>query len=173
MVVGALLDNKGKPVCCEMWPGNTSDVETLIPVIDRIRSRFHINQCCIVADRGMISAETLKDLEERQIPYIFGTRMRKVKEIKEDILSYPGRYRDVCTEGASSKDPAPLKIKEVIINNKRYIVCLNPTQARKDAKDRQAIIDSLREKIKTNPKGLIGNKGYRKYIKIEKHSVSM
>ncbi|MBW1678191.1 MAG: transposase [Deltaproteobacteria bacterium] len=99
--------------------------------------------------------------------------MRKRKEIKEHILPYPGRYRDVCPEGASSKDPAPLKIKEVILNNKRYIVCLNPTQARKDAKHRQAIMDSLREKIKTNPKGLIGNKGYRKYLKIEKHSVSI
>jgi len=36
-----------------------------------------------------------------------------------------------------------------MLNNKRYIVCLNPKQARKDARDRQGIIDSLQEKIKT------------------------
>ncbi len=173
MVVGAVIDNKGKPVCCEMWPGNTADVKTLIPVIDRVCCRFHTGQFCIVADRGMISAENVMDLEQRKIPYIFGARMRKVKEIREDVLSYPGRYREVRPEGALSKDPDPLKVKEVILNGTRYIVCLNPKQARKDARDRQAVIESLQEKIKTNPKSLIGNKGYRKYLKIQKDSVSI
>lgn len=173
MVVGAVIDSKGKPVCCEMWPGNTTDVNTLIPEIDRIRTRFHIGQFCIVADRGMISAETLKELQEREISYILGTRMRKVNEVKRDVLSHPGRYRQVHPEGKTSKDPAPLKVKEVSLNGKRYIVCFNPKQARKDAQDRQAIIDSLKDKIKANPKGLIGNKGYRKYLKIDRDSVSI
>jgi transposase len=173
MVVGAVIDSNGKPVCCEMWPGNTTDVNTLIPEIDRIRSRFHIGQFCIVADRGMISAETLKELQERKIPYILGTRMRKVNEVKRDVLSHPGRYREVHLEGKTSKDPTPLKVKEVSLNGKRYIVCFNPKQARKDAQDRQAIIDSLKDKIKANPKGLIGNKGYRKYLKIDRDSVSI
>jgi transposase len=173
MVVGAVIDNKGKPVCCEMWPGNTADVKTLIPVIDRVRSRFYVGQFCIVADRGMISAENVKELEQREIPYIFGARMRKVKEIREEVLSHPGRYREVRSEGVLSKDPSPLKVKEVRLNGKRYIVCLNSKQARKDARDRQAIIDSLKEKIRTNHKSLIGNKGYRKYLKIERDSVSI
>jgi len=173
MVVGAVIDNKGKPVCCEMWPGNTADVSTLIPEIDRIRSRFHIDQFCIVADRGMISAENLKKLQQRKIPYILGTRMRKVNEVKRDVLSRPGRYREVYSEGKSSKDPSPLKVKEVSLNGNRYIVCINPKQVRKEAHDRQAIIDSLKEKVKTNPKSLIGNKGYRKYLKIDRDSVSI
>jgi len=173
MVVGTVIDNKGKPVCCEMWPGNTTDVKTLIPEIDRIRTRFHIAQFCIVSDRGMISAKTLKKLDQREIPYILGTRMRKVNEIKYDVLSHPGRYRELRPEGNLSKDPSPLKVKEAFLNGKRYVVCLNSKQARKDAKDRQAIIDSLQEKIKTNPKSLIGNKGYRKYLKIERDSISI
>ena len=112
-------------------------------------------------------------MEKRGILYILGARMRKVKEIKEKVLSHPGRYKDVRPEGALSKDPSPLKVKEVSLNGQRYVVCLNPKQARKEAKDRQAIIDSLQKKIETNPKGLIGNKGYRKYLKIEKDSVSI
>ena len=173
MVVGALIDNKGKPVCCEMWPGNTTDVKTLIPVIDRVRSRFYAGQFCVVADRGMISAVNVKELEQREIPYILGARMRKVKEIREEVLSHPGRYKEVRPEGAFAKDPSPLKIKEVILKGKRYVVCLNTKQARKDAADRQAIVESLQDKIKTHPKSLIGNKGYRKYVKIEKGSVSI
>jgi transposase len=110
-------------------------------------------------------------LEKEHIPYILGARMRKVKEIKEEVLSRAGRYREVYPEGISSKDPSPLKVKEVMVDDRRYIVCLNDRQGRKDAADRQAIIDSLVEKLKSNPKELIGNKGYRKYLSMNKESV--
>lgn len=169
MVVGALIDDHGKPVCCEMWPGNTTDVTTLIPVIERIRNRFHIGRFCIVADRGMISAKTVQTLEEpkRDIDYILGARMRRVKEISHQVLSRPGRYREVRPEGTTSQDKEPLRVKEVSVNDTRYIVCLNPKQARKDAQDREAIITALTERIKNDPKKLIGNKGYRKYLSIK------
>jgi len=170
MVVGAIIDDKGRPICCEMWPGNTADVKTLIPVVDRVRKRFSIQNFCIVADRGMISAETVKELEEHKISYILGVRMRKVKEVKLDVLSKGGRYHEVYPEGVTSKDPSPLKVKEVLHNDKRYIVCINSRQARKDARDRETIIASLKEQLKKGPKSLIGNKGYRKYLKIEKGS---
>lgn len=170
MVVGAIIDDKGKPVCCEMWPGNTTDVKTLIPVTDRVRNRFGISNFCIVADRGMVSADTIDELESRHIPFILGTRMRRVNEIKFDVLSRGGRYREVYPEGLTSKDPSPLKAKEVVHNGKRYIVCMNTRQARKDAADREAIIASLKEQLKKGPKSLVGNKGYRKYLKLDKDS---
>jgi transposase len=170
MVVGAIIDDKGRPICCEMWPGNTTDVKTLIPVVDRVQKRFGIHRFCIVADRGMISAETIKELEDHNVAYILGTRMRRVKEIKLDVLSRGGRYKKVYPEGVTSKDPAPLKVKQVLHNKKRYIVCLNSRQARKDARDREAIIASLKEQLKKGPKSLVGNKGYRKYLKLDKDS---
>ena len=173
MVVGVVIDNQGKPVCCEMWPGNTADVKSLIPVSARLEARFHVGQFCIVADRGMISAASLEALQQRGIPYIVGARMRKVNEIKRAVLSHPGRYREVYPEGKFSKDPDPLKVKEVSLSGRRYIVCLNPRQARKDAQGRQAIVDALEEKLKTGAKSLIGNKGYRKFLKIDRGSVSI
>jgi hypothetical protein len=41
--------------------GNTADVTLLLPVVKRLRERFGIRQACIVADRGMISADTIAD----------------------------------------------------------------------------------------------------------------
>ena len=81
MVVGAVLDGQGRPICCELWPGNTADVTTLIPVVDRLRSRFGVRRVCVVADRGMISQETIEALEqdERGWQYILGARMRSQK----------------------------------------------------------------------------------------------
>jgi len=173
MVVGVILDNHGRPVCCEMWPGNTTDVTTLVPIIKRLQSRFAIGRVCVVSDRGMISVETMALLEAEKISYILGARMRRSKEVKVEVLSRAGRYREVHPEGLTTKDPSPLKVKEVMVDGNRYIVCLNEKQARKDAADRQAIIDSLQEKLKSNPKSLVGNKGYRKYLKLGKDTVSV
>jgi hypothetical protein len=116
----------------------------------------------------MISADTMEKLEDpdRHIDYILGARLRKVNEVKRDVLSRPGRYKEVYAEGKSSKGPAPLKVKEVWVNDNRYIVCVNTKQARKDAADRKAIIDALGERIKKGPKDMIGNKGYRKYLNV-------
>ena len=108
---------------------------------------------------------------KEHIPYILGARLRRVKEIRDEVLSRAGRYREVYPEGVSSKDPSPLKVKEVLVDDRRYIVCSNDRQARKDATDRQAITDALKEKIKNDPKSLVGNKGYRKYLKIDRGSV--
>ncbi len=173
MVVGAVLDDNGRPICCEMWPGNTTDVKTMMPVVDRLRHRFGIGQFCIVADRGMISTDTISRLDAQQMPYILGARMRRVKEIKTKILSRAGRYKEVYPENADRSKPSPLKVKEVIHNDTRYIICLNERQARKDAADRQAIIESLKKQLKKGPKVLVGNKGYRKYLKVQKGSAQI
>jgi transposase len=145
-------------------------VTTLIPEVERLRSRFGIGNFCIVADRGMISADTVDQLDEVQIPYILGTRMRRVTHINTEILTRAGRYTEVYPESADRKKPAPLKVKEVVHDGARYIVCLNKRQARKDAADRQAILESLKRQLKKGPKALVGNKGYRRYLKLAKGS---
>jgi transposase len=170
MVVGAVLDDTGRPICCEMWPGNTTDVTTLLPEMKRLQSRFSIGQFCIVADRGMISADTLEKLDEDETPYILGTRMRKVKRINTGILTRAGRYSEVYPESTDRRKPAPLKVKEVIHEGVRYIVCLNERQARKDAADREAILASLKRKLKQGATSLVGNRGYRRYLKVAKGS---
>jgi len=174
MVVGVVINDEGRPICCEMWPGNTTDVKTLVTVSQGLRQRFQIQRFCIVADRGMISAENLKYLEaENAIPYILGTRMRKDKEVREQVLTCGGRYQEVQPIGSKTKDPSPLKVKEVRHMGRRHIVCLNERQATKDKLTREAIIKALEEKIPKGPKGLVGNKGYRRYVKIEKDSASI
>ena len=167
MVVGAVIDNSGMPICCELWPGNTTDVKTLIPIVDRLRERFHIGCVCIVADRGMISKKTIAELGKsvRDVRFILGARMRLVKEVRNIISSDTRPYEQVYAAKKTSKDPSPLSVKEVKIASRRYVVCYNEDQAKKDRYDREAIIESLKVQLKGGDKSLVGNKGYRKYIK--------
>ena len=164
MIVGAVIDSAGRPISCPMWPGNMADAKTLIPLIERLKERFGVGDIVIVADRGMVSKETVERLESLDMGYIFGTKMRKEKEAREEVLSRAGKYREV-------KDN--LKAKEVQIKGRRYIVCLNPEEAEKDRVEREVIIEALRKRLKEGAKALIGNRGYRRYLKIERTSVEI
>ena len=107
--------------------GKPNPKYSLRPVVDRLRSRFGIGRVCIVADRGMISQETLAALEQpgRGWQYILGARMRSQNEVKDEVLSRAGRYRVVHPARVESDDPSPLKVKEVWVEDRRYVVCLN------------------------------------------------
>jgi hypothetical protein len=115
----------------------------------------------------MISKATIAELEKRKWLYILGARMRRVKEVREEVLSRAGRYEVVHAKGKTSKDPSPLKVKEVNVGDRRYMVCLNEDEARKDAADREAILEGLREQLKRGAKSLVGNRGYRRYLRSE------
>ena len=141
MVVGMVLDRSGNPICSELWPGNTADVKSLVPIVDRLKTRFGIGSVCIVADRGMISAETLAEVEKREWNYILGVRMRSSTEAKA-VVARAGRYAEVHPKSDDPDDPSPLKVKEVWAEDtRRYVVCVNEDQATKDRHDRDAVVD--------------------------------
>jgi hypothetical protein len=85
--------------------------------------------------------------------------MRSQDEVKEEVLS-----RVVPPQRSRSEDPSPLKVKEVWVDDHRYVVCLNEDQARKEAADREAIVAALREQLRSGAKSLVGNQGYRRYL---------
>jgi transposase len=165
MVVGVVLDNEGTPICSETWPGNTADVKSLAPIVDRLRRHFAVNEVCIVADRGMISKKTIADLEERRWKYILGVRMRKCKEVGDEVLQRAGRYEVVFPKSPNKKDPSPLKVKDVRVGGRRYVVCVNEDQATKDRHDREAIVAALSDALKQGDKSLIGNRGFRRFVR--------
>jgi hypothetical protein len=162
MILAVLLDGDGRPVCTEMWPGNTADVGSLVPVVDRLRKRFSINRVCVVADRGMISAETIAELETREMLYILGVRERSDKLVRDLVLGDPAPFVPFfLTKRGHEID---YEAKAVTLAGRRYIVCRNHEQMRKDAADRAAILAALERQLKKGDKALVGNKGYRRFL---------
>src|SRR5215218_5657398 len=164
MIVGVVIDAEGRPVCSEMWPGNTADVSVLVPVIDRLRSRFAIGRVCVVADRGMISAPTIAALEERGLEYVLGARERTDRLVRTVVLADTRPFTPLCVQRAGGAE-TQLFVKEVKTEGRRYIVCRNEAEAAKDAADRQAIVAALDQQLKRGDKALIGNSAYRRYLR--------
>ena len=164
MIVGLVMDQDGRPLCCELWPGNTADVTTLLPVVDRLRARFSVGRICVVADRGMISAQSIAALEERELEYVLGVRERSSAEVRSTVIDDQTPFVPLVVPRVSG-ELTELEAKQVKIGNRRYIVCRNLAEARRDAEQRGAILDGLRAKLAQGDKALVGNSGFRRYLK--------
>jgi len=172
MIVGLVMDQDGRPLCSELWPGNTADVTTLLPVVDRLRARFGVGRICVVADRGMISAQSIAALEERQLEYVLGVRERSSAEVRRTVIDDQTPFVPLVVPRASG-ELTELEAKQVKIGDRRYIVCRNLAEARRDAEQRNAILDGLRAKLAQSlppakaggDKALVGNSGFRRYLK--------
>ena len=163
MVLAVVLDGEGRPVCTEMLPGNTADTTVLLPIVDRLRSRFGIGRVCVVADRGMISAATITALEERGLDYILGARERRTKVVREVVLRDERPFVPLLIERARGE--SQLFVKEVEVDGARYVVCRNEAEAGKDRADRQAVVEGLQKRLASGEKALIGNSAYRRYLR--------
>ena len=141
----------------------TLHVTTLVPVIERLRRRFAITRVCIVADRGLISAEAIAELEARRLLYILGVRERTDKLVRELVLDHPAPFVPlVISKRGKSVD---YEAKVVELAGRRYIVCRNHQEAEKDAADRAAILAALERQLARGDKALVSNTGYRRYLK--------
>jgi len=158
VILGILMRRDGLPIACEVWPGNTADVTRLTVIADLLRKRFAIQRVVVVCDRGMISAKNLAALEALGFQSIVGARMRGVREVRDEVLARAGRYQNVREN---------LQVKEVRVEDRRYIVCFNPEEAAKDRADREQILATLEKKLASGGvKRLIPNRGYRRFLKV-------
>ena len=167
MILAVLIDGDGRPVCSEMWPGNVADVTTLIPVLDRLRRRFAIGRICVVADRGMISAETVAELEARKLLYLLGTRERTDKVVRDVVLADTAPCVPLTI--ARRDHEIDYEAKAVTVGGRRYILCRNHQEAETDAAARDAILANLKHQLARGDKALVGNTGFRRFLKTEGH----
>jgi transposase len=149
-----------------VFPGNTADVSTVETIKKDLRG-WNLGRALFVADSGMNSEDNRKELAKACGTYLLATRMASVKEIKASVLTQPGRYRKLSDN---------LHVKEVWLENgKRYILCLNPKEAERQAKHRQEIVAMLEEELKKHKDrsatkkwaiALLASRRYKKYLTI-------
>ena len=133
-------------------------------VVERLRARFGVGHLCVVADRGMISAQTIAALEKRKLENILGVRERSSTEVRRTVIDDATPFVPLVVPRAAGV-LTELEAKQVNIGERRYIVCRNLAEARRDAEQRAAILDGLRAKLAQGDKALVGNSGFRRYLK--------
>jgi hypothetical protein len=167
-VLCVVVNREGWPIAWEIFPGNTADVKAFARVVEVLRERLKIRRVVVVADRGMISKSSIALLTEHKeclFDYVLGCRMRQNKEVAEHVLQDAAPFEPVASN---------LQVKDVRVGGRRYVVCRNPTEAEKDAAARAAILAKLQETLEHHgAKAVIGNRGFARFVKVAKGSVSM
>ena len=163
VVLGIVLDDADRPIASFLMPGNTADVTLLLPVVKRLRERFGIRESCIVADRGMISADTIAALEAEKIEYILGVRERTSREVRAEIIEDDGLAVPLLIP--RQKGETELSVRETTIAGRRYVICRNAEEAKKDAAARAELVAGLERKLAQGDKALVANKGFRRFLK--------
>ncbi len=91
VMLGVVQTAEGIPLAHHVWPGNTAEVKTLQSAVTDILKRFNIERIIVVADRGLLSIETLKQLKalkvkDKPLEFIMAVPGRRYGEF-ESILS--------------------------------------------------------------------------------------
>ena len=153
-----VIDGDGRPVCSEMWPGNTADVTTLIPVIDRLgMGRFNIARVCVVADRGMVSAEAVAELEARRLFYILGVRERTDKLVRELALDDPAAVHGPLALSKRGRRRLITRPRRSSWRDDATSSAATIRKWEKDAADRASIVAALERQLAKGDKALVGN----------------
>lgn len=161
VVVGMAVTRDGYPVKCWVFPGNRRDVTTVEEVKEDLRG-WRLNRCIFVTDAGMVSEENLAHLRRGGGRYIVAMPFKKGTEVATEVLSRAGRYEEVQDN---------LKVKEVWLKDRRYVVCWNPLEAERQRKHREEVLEELEEELrnlKNHPKRaceLVSSRRYGLYLR--------
>jgi len=142
VMLGVVQTSDGLPLYHEVFDGNTAEVTTIKPIIEKIVKRFPVKRIIAVADRGLLSTDNLADLQAITLP-AGGTL--------EFILAVPGRrYGDFVDllapfHGAQCVDAKQEVLGEAVWNNLRLIIAHDPQVASETGAKRDSKIQALEQ----------------------------
>ena len=154
--LGLLVAIGGNPIGYEIFEGNISEGNTLVPVVESLASRFGFDHPVVIADAGLLSRGNIDALEKAGYQYILGARPKNDSaDVKDRILSMG--LKDGQVRSFMRRD------------GRRVVVSMSDARAGNDAKNRKDGLRRLERKLGTGrlTKSNINNRGYNKYLRME------
>ncbi len=87
IVLALIVTREGFPLAHLTLAGNTQDVQTVETIVEMVETRFGRSQRIWVMDRGMISKDTLKLLNQSGRRYLLATRRGELSSFVEELRS--------------------------------------------------------------------------------------
>lgn len=156
IVLGLLVSTEGYPLAFEMFEGNTFEGKTILPVIEKFKQKYQLENIVVVADAGLLSNKNIEAFINLRYQFILGARIKnESKALQKNILS---------TKWTNGQTRCYTKSSEI-----NLIVSYSDTRAQKDKHNREKGLKRLEKAIKTGKltKQQINNRGYNKYLKLE------
>lgn len=166
-----LVTEQGLPIGYQIFPGSTFEGHTLVRVLHELKTRYQLKKVVFVADRGLFSEANLTYLEENDFEYIVGARIKNTKKSLQAAILDERHYERLHPSGLdkTAKQAVERLATFSQSDKRRLIVHYDEKRARKDKQDRDKAIEKVRQKVarSDDPKSLLSNYGYKKYIDIQ------
>lgn len=162
VLLALFVTNKGFPVGYEVFPGKQFEGHTLVPMLEKLKASYHLNEVIFVADRGMLSKDNLSYLRQNNLYYIVGSRLKSLKKSQQKIIMD-------WVNSLDKKNTEKEVTHRIDLDDQQYLILsYRLSRAKKDKADREQAIQKLQVRLKrsSNPKQLISNYGYHKFIRI-------
>jgi len=161
VVLGLLMDEEGRPIGFESFPGNTFDGKTLIKALGSLKKNFEIEKLILVGDRGICSKVNLEEIKKLGYEYIIASSLKKQsRAIKDKVLDQEG-YKPL-----TKSDLEDLTYKEIKLNDsERLISTWSSKRAKKDAYEREILIKKAKEILEGEVS--LKKPGKAKYLALE------
>ena len=147
VVIALAVTREGVPVRSWVFPGATPDVATVQAIKADLRE-MRLGRVLFVGDAGLYSKANLDELAKGAGRYVLAAPIGRVKEIRDEVLSHPGRYADITPS---------LRAKEVVLGEgerrRRYVLCLNEEEADKQRRHRAEILEVLEAELASLKRG--------------------
>lgn len=130
---GLITDDRGCPISISVFPGNTSDPETLIPQVERLQQNFDLSSVVLVGDRGMISQKQIDNFSNYQgIDWITAMKSGAIRKLMNCGAIQLGLFDERNLFELTHSD----------YPDERLVACRNPDLALRRANKRQALLDA-------------------------------
>ncbi len=142
VVIGLLCTSDGIPIAHHVFAGNTSDVSTLPDVLDDLASRFGVGRICVVADRGLVSADNLDVLDSGGFDHVLANRLRK-DPVTAQALELSTRPDDEWQPVPDANSAAC----DVTVDGKRCVVVASFERWTRDAARTTQLVSRTEDKL--------------------------
>jgi len=150
VIIAMVCDKRGRPLAVELWPGNTTDVDTVQSQIDMLRKRFGIGHGIFVGDNGMHSKVNLDYITEKGLSYIIGGEYHKKKKL---LCSMSQGQRELFVKEGTY---------EWVEDGVRYIACHSECRRHREKTRRERRMEYVEEQLKHLKKSASGGRYYTK-----------
>lgn len=136
IVLGLLVDKSRNPISYQIYRGNTYEGGTMIDALKKMQKQFTVDRVIVVADSAMIDKENRNFMVDQGIDYIIGDSIKTLGKAITDKLLDTTHHKAVFADSDKS-----FTYRELTYKGRRIICTYSEKRARKDAHQRQVLID--------------------------------
>jgi transposase len=162
VVIGLVINQDGLPISYHLFPGNTYEGKTVVPVLNKLKEDFLLEKIIFVGDKGIVGNEVMQELSSAGYEYIIAAKISKVSsEYHQEILN---------RENYSHIDDI-VSAHQIITEGQRLVLGYSKKRAERDKKQRELLLERLQKKLdKSSKPKSVTKSAYNSYLTMKGES---